>query len=80
MPVEFGFFAAKPLLEEADAYWRDLNPASRWAGEAALWLGRAYLALGQNAEAGEAFNRAERILLASPLPADAELARLARRI
>lgn len=32
--------------EHADRIWRDFDPENRWAGEAALWLGRAQLALG----------------------------------
>ena len=31
---------ALPLLEQADAFWRDFAPESRWAREAAHWLGR----------------------------------------
>lgn len=54
---------ALPPLEIAHGFWREFAPASRWAGEAALWLGQCYLALGRNAEAREALGRA-RILLA----------------
>jgi len=32
--------ALRPL-EEVEAYWRDLDPGSRWAAEAAAWAGRA---------------------------------------
>ena len=36
-----------PPLEAAQPFWRDFAPDNRWAGEAALWLGRCYLALGR---------------------------------
>jgi serine/threonine protein kinase/TolA-binding protein len=68
---------ALPSLEMAHAFWRDFAPANRWAGEAALWLGQCYLALGRKAEAREALSRAETLLAASPLPADAKLLKLA---
>ena len=71
---------ARPLLEEAESYWRELNPTGRWAGESALWLGRAYLKLDRTGDARDVLSRAERILSASPLPSDAKLAELARRI
>jgi eukaryotic-like serine/threonine-protein kinase len=59
--------------QAADAYWRERRPDSRWAGEAALWLGRAHLALGQRAEARAALARASRLLSASRIPADVAL-------
>ncbi len=62
----------------ADAYWRDLDPQNRWAGEAALWLGRSYHALGRKSEAAEALGRAEKILAASRIPIDRDLLALAR--
>ncbi len=65
---------AIPLLERADAFWRDFEPDNRWGGEAALWLGRCHLALGRNAEARDALRRAAKLLPASPVPADAEIA------
>jgi serine/threonine-protein kinase len=49
-------------LEAADAYWRDLDPGSRWAAECASWLGRAYAALGRAAEAQAQRSRAGEIL------------------
>jgi tetratricopeptide (TPR) repeat protein len=73
------FAAALPSLQKADLFWRDFAPDSRWAGEAALWLGRCYLALGRNTEAQALLARAEKNLAASPLPGDAGLAKLARR-
>ena len=73
------FATALPPLQKADLFWRDFAPDSRWAGEAALWLGRCYLALGRNAEAEALLARAEKNLAASPLPGDAGLAKLARR-
>ncbi|HEU4778285.1 MAG TPA: tetratricopeptide repeat protein, partial [Steroidobacteraceae bacterium] len=69
---------ALPSLEIAHGFWRDFAPASRWAGEAALWLGQCYLSLDRNAEAREALSRAENLLEASPIPADAKLLELAR--
>jgi len=69
---------ALPLLEKAHLFWRDFDPENRWAGEAALWLGRCYLALGRNAEAHATLNRAGKILERSPIPADIKLTKLAR--
>lgn len=69
---------ALPPLEMAHAFWRDFDPDNRWAGEAALWLGRCYLALGRSADARIALIRAERILARSPLPGDVKLVKLAR--
>jgi serine/threonine-protein kinase len=68
---------ALPLLEEADRFWRDFNPESRWAGEAALWLGRCYEALGRGGEARPVLARAARLLSRSPLRGDARWARAA---
>ena len=73
------FAAALPSLQKADLFWQDFDPGKRWAGEAALWLGRCFLALGQNAEAAARLARAEKILAASPLPGDASLAKVARQ-
>lgn len=53
--------AALGPLHRADAFWREFDPENRWAGEAALWLGRCYLALGRNADARAALSRAEKI-------------------
>lgn len=69
---------AVPLLETANRFWLDFDPANRWAGEAALWLGRCDLALGRNADAQVALNRAEKLLALSPIPADGKLVKLAR--
>jgi tetratricopeptide (TPR) repeat protein len=70
---------AVPILEEADAFWRSFDAGNRWAGEAALWLGRAYAAVGRQAKARAASSRAVLILSRSPLPLDAALVRLAQR-
>ena len=70
---------ALPPLQKADLFWRDFNPDNRWAGAAALWLGRCYLAMGRTVEANEALNRAERTLSRSPVPSDTALLQLARR-
>jgi TolA-binding protein len=67
-PVE-----ALRALQAADAYWRERRPNSRWTGEAALWLGRTHLALGQRAEARAALARAAKLLSSSNIPADVAL-------
>jgi eukaryotic-like serine/threonine-protein kinase len=72
------YAAALRSAEAADLFWRDFDPENRWAGEAALWLGRCYLALDRGAEADEALSRAARVLSRSPIPSDAEPRRLAR--
>lgn len=59
--------------QTADAYWRERRPDSRWAGEAALWLGRTHSALGRRAEARMTLARASRLLAASKIPADVAL-------
>jgi serine/threonine-protein kinase len=69
---------ALPLLEQADAFWSQFQPANRWAGEAAYWLGRCHAALGQSAAARAALARAAQILEGSPLAGDRELAARAR--
>jgi tetratricopeptide (TPR) repeat protein len=53
---------ALPLLEEADAFWRQFDGRSRWAGDTSLHLSRAYGALGRHAEEAAARSRATRIL------------------
>lgn len=70
---------ALALLEKADGFWRDFDAQSRWAGEAAFWLGRCYTALGRRAEAQAALSRAEKIFESSPIPSDTKLVQLARR-
>jgi serine/threonine-protein kinase len=67
-------------LQAADAYWRERRPDSRWAGEAALWLGRTHLALGHRAEAREALARASRLLSPSSIPADLALVKEIPRV
>jgi eukaryotic-like serine/threonine-protein kinase len=70
-----------PALEsarKADLAWEGFDPDSRWAGEAALWLGRSYLAQGRNVDGVDALRRAERILAHSPIPSDVRLRQLAR--
>jgi tetratricopeptide (TPR) repeat protein len=64
---------ALQAVQGADAYWRERRPDSRSAGEAALWLGRTHLALGQRAEARAALSRASRLLSSSNIPADVAL-------
>jgi eukaryotic-like serine/threonine-protein kinase len=70
---------ALPLLQRADEYWSARAPESRWAGEAALWLGRCRLELEDTVEAREALERARRVLEHSPLPIDAGLLALTAR-
>ena len=70
---------ALPLLKDADRFWRDFDAENRWAAEAALWLGRAHLALGQPTDADEALVRAGKMLSRSPIPADAVLVKLSRQ-
>jgi tetratricopeptide (TPR) repeat protein len=73
------FIEALPTLQKADAFWREFAPQTRWAGEAALWLGRCLLALDRTREGRTELSRATALLASSPLPADAELVELARR-
>ena len=54
---------ALPLLEEADRFWRGFDADNRWAGEAALWLGLSYVALGRSGRA-----RPSRARRANPRP------------
>jgi hypothetical protein len=35
---------ALPLFADADKFWSDFAPTTRWAGEAAYWHGRALVA------------------------------------
>ena len=72
------FAAALPDLQKADAFWRDLSPDSRWAGEASLWLGRCLIALDRTREGREALSRAQTRLKASPFPTDSRLIALTR--
>ncbi|HTJ19013.1 MAG TPA: protein kinase [Steroidobacteraceae bacterium] len=65
-------------LEEADQFWRALDADNRWAGEAALWLGRCYRALGRSQEASTALQRAAGILAKSPIAIDRQLLALTR--
>jgi serine/threonine-protein kinase len=65
-------------LEKADEFWSKGGEANRWAGEAALLLGKCQRALGQHAEAVRTLRRASAALAASPLPGDAALLRQAR--
>jgi serine/threonine-protein kinase len=60
-------------LESAAAFWRAFDADNRWAGEAALWLGRSLAGVGRANEAREAFERARAILQRSPIPSDAAL-------
>jgi tetratricopeptide (TPR) repeat protein len=66
-------------LHDADAFWRTFDPDNRWAGEAALWLGRCLLTLGRTDEARVVLARSAGILANSPLPSDAKLLQFARQ-
>ena len=68
---------ALKLLKESDEFWAGFDTDNRWAGEAALWLGRAYQELGRSADAQDALSRAEQILSQSGIASDAELVALA---
>jgi eukaryotic-like serine/threonine-protein kinase len=70
---------ALPLLQQADGIWHELDAQNRWAGETALWLGRAHRAVGRESEAATALARAQALLARSPLPLDVPLARLTRQ-
>jgi eukaryotic-like serine/threonine-protein kinase len=72
------YAAALQSTQSANLFWRDFDPENRSAGEAALWLGRCYQALGRTAEAADAFSRAAHLLARSPVPTDAKLLQLAR--
>ena len=70
---------ALPLLKQADSFWSQFQPAGRWAGQTAYWLGRCHAALGQTAAARAALARAARILATSPVASDRDLAARAGR-
>jgi tetratricopeptide (TPR) repeat protein len=72
------YVAALESARSASLFWREFDPDNRSAGEAALWLGRCYQALGRKAEAAEAVSRAQHLLARSPVPADLKLLQLAR--
>jgi serine/threonine-protein kinase len=64
-------------LQQADAYWREFDADSRWAGEAAYWYARGLTAVGRGAEARTHYTRAARLLARSAFPGDAQLAQQA---
>jgi serine/threonine-protein kinase len=70
---------ARAFLQQADEFWRDFDPESRSAGEAAFWLARSSAALGRHVEARTNYARAAKLLVRSPFPADATLLQLARK-
>jgi eukaryotic-like serine/threonine-protein kinase len=67
------FSAALPLLERADEFWRSFAPDNRWAGAAALWLGRCELALGRGGAGKKSLARAAKLLARSPISEDVRL-------
>jgi tetratricopeptide (TPR) repeat protein len=54
----------------ADEFWSKHDPASRWAGESAYWLGQSLIASGSAQASNEPLRRAERILSSSPFASD----------
>ena len=73
---QWGVALAK--LEQADAFWSSRGESNRWAGEAALWLGRCQSALGRDVQSVSTLRRASVALATSPFPGDVALLRLAR--
>jgi eukaryotic-like serine/threonine-protein kinase len=71
--------AALRHLRAAAEFWISFAPDNRGAGDAAFWLGRALAALNRSVEATREFERAARLLAASPIPSDRALARIADR-
>jgi serine/threonine protein kinase len=67
--------AAIEHAARADAFWRQFDPGSRWAAEAAYWHGRCLAAAGNADGARKAYARARTALAASPFPADRALLR-----
>ena len=68
---------ALPYLERADQFWQNFDSGSRWAGEAAFWLGRCLDSLGRKDPAKVQYARAAGILAGSTFPGDAALTALA---
>ncbi|HXJ92028.1 MAG TPA: protein kinase [Terriglobia bacterium] len=64
---------AQSFFAAANSFWREFDPASRWAGEALLWSGRCQKQLGREEEAAKSLAAAEKILARSPIPSDARL-------
>ena len=59
----------------ADGFWSKHDPASRWAGESAYWLGQSLIASGSAQASNEPLRRAERILASSSFASDQLLLR-----
>lgn len=57
---------ALPHLVAADRYWSGLDEDNRFAGEAALWLSRAYRLVGDTVRADATLKRARGILANHP--------------
>jgi len=60
---------------EADVFWKAYRPNSRFAGESAVWLGRALIAHGEDAAGRIEVRRGEAILASAHAPADGQMAR-----
>jgi tetratricopeptide (TPR) repeat protein len=71
--------AAREAFAAADSYWRGFDASNRSAGEAAYWLAQGLKAAKADGEARVEFARAAKILQGSPLRADAQMDRAARR-
>jgi len=71
---------AVTLAREADEFWQGFRPNSRYAGEAAIWHGRALAAVGQVAAGQKAVRRGLSMLAGSPFAIHRQLIdSLARR-
>jgi hypothetical protein len=58
-----------PLLEPANAFWREFDPDNVRGADAASWLGRCAQQLGRAAVARNAQDRASRLRAAAERPA-----------
>lgn len=61
------------FAQRANEFWMKHDAASRWAGEASYWHGRALLASGRRDASVLAFSRAIALLSGSPFPVDKPL-------
>jgi hypothetical protein len=64
---------ARRYAQMADGFWTKHDPASRWAGESAYWLGQSLVASGSAQASIEPLRRAGRILSSSPSASDQTL-------
>lgn len=66
---------ARNYARRADEFWTQHDAKSRWAGEAAYWLGESLAASGSAQASIEPLRRAQRILASSPFASDQQLVR-----